>query len=102
MAELVSISPNALRAVCERYGVRRIYVFGSVAANSARPDSDIDFLVEFFQPQSTTYFTLVGLESELAGIVGSLGRRVHVTSMDDVPAPVLQHLIAAAPLAYAA
>lgn len=102
MFDLVSKSPSALRAVCERYGVKRMYVFGSVAANTAQPDSDLDLLVEFLQPQLVTYFTLVGLQSDLAGIVGLSGRRVHVTSMDDVPASVLQSLISAAPLAYAA
>ena len=31
----------------ERFGVRRLAVFGSVARNEAREDSDIDVLVEF-------------------------------------------------------
>jgi len=31
-------------------GVASLYVFGSVARGDARPDSDIDFLVEFGKP----------------------------------------------------
>jgi len=31
-------------------GVASLYVFGSVARGEARPDSDIDFLVEFAKP----------------------------------------------------
>lgn len=30
-----------------KYGARRIRVFGSVSCGEERPDSDIDFLVEF-------------------------------------------------------
>ncbi|MBL8250805.1 MAG: nucleotidyltransferase domain-containing protein, partial [Candidatus Competibacter sp.] len=34
-------------AAGRRYGARRIRVFGSVARGEERPDSDIDFLVDF-------------------------------------------------------
>lgn len=33
--------------LAERYGVRSIHVFGSVATRTDRPDSDLDLLVEF-------------------------------------------------------
>jgi predicted nucleotidyltransferase len=36
-----------VRALGARYGVRRIRVFGSVARGEARPDSDIDLLVDY-------------------------------------------------------
>jgi len=37
-----------LEALCRRYGVRRLEVFGSAAAGQERPgESDLDFLVEF-------------------------------------------------------
>ena len=36
-----------VRALGARYGVRCIRVFGSVARGEARPDSDIDFLVDY-------------------------------------------------------
>ena len=34
------------RAELERFGVRSISIFGSVARGDARPDSDVDVLVE--------------------------------------------------------
>lgn len=34
-------------ALASRHGVRNLRVFGSVARGEARPDSDIDLLVEF-------------------------------------------------------
>ena len=36
-----------VRALGARHGVRRIRVFGSLARGEARPDSDIDLLVEY-------------------------------------------------------
>ncbi len=40
---------NEILALSGQYGVRRIRVFGSVARGEERPDSDIDFLVDFPQ-----------------------------------------------------
>jgi len=36
----------------KRLGVKSLRLFGSVARNEARPDSDIDFLVEFISEPS--------------------------------------------------
>jgi len=37
-----------LQALCRRYGVRRLELFGSAATGQDRPgESDLDFLVEF-------------------------------------------------------
>jgi len=38
---------NAIAALCSQYGAKRMRVFGSVARGEERPDSDVDFLVEF-------------------------------------------------------
>ena len=36
-----------IQEIGHRYGARRIRVFGSVVRGEERPDSDVDFLVEF-------------------------------------------------------
>lgn len=59
----------------ERFGVRSIAIFGSVARNEARPDSDVDVLVEFVAPVG--FFELVRLERHLADL---FGRRVDLTT----------------------
>lgn len=38
---------DAILALAGRYGARHMRVFGSVARGEERPDSDVDFLVEF-------------------------------------------------------
>jgi predicted nucleotidyltransferase len=59
----------------ERFGVRSIAIFGSVARNEARPDSDVDVLVEFAAPVG--FFELIRLEQHLADL---FGRRVDLTT----------------------
>jgi hypothetical protein len=38
---------DIIHAACRQFGAQRIRVFGSVARGEDRPDSDIDFLVDF-------------------------------------------------------
>ena len=38
---------DAIATLGRQFGARRIRVFGSVARGTERPDSDIDFLVDF-------------------------------------------------------
>ena len=40
------VKRDAIFALGNQYGARRIRVFGSVARGEERPDSDIDFLVD--------------------------------------------------------
>lgn len=58
-----------------RYGVQRLFLFGSRARGDAQAESDLDLLVEF--EQIPTLFDLVRLEQELAD---DLGIRVQVVT----------------------
>lgn len=45
-----------LQALCRRFGVRRLEVFGSAATGRLQPEtSDLDFLVEFELPAGPGY-----------------------------------------------
>lgn len=60
---------EAILAACRQYGARRIRVFGSVARGEERPDSDIDFLVDF--PRGYDLFAQrLPLAERLAEITG--------------------------------
>ena len=48
MSPLLAQHRSELEALCRRYGVRRLELFGSAAVGQDRPgQSDLDFLVEF-------------------------------------------------------
>jgi predicted nucleotidyltransferase len=59
----------------ERHGARNVRIFGSVARGDARPDSDIDLLVEM-APAHSPFFP-GGLIADLQDM---LGRPVHVVT----------------------
>ena len=63
IARLKEAEP-ALRA----RGIRRAAVFGSVARGDARPDSDIDILVEFEPGREGTIYDYVALKEFVAGL----------------------------------
>jgi uncharacterized protein len=61
MHPAVAVHRESIAAVCQRYGIRRLEVFGSAArATGFEPGrSDIDLLVEFdaeARPDLATYF----------------------------------------------
>jgi predicted nucleotidyltransferase len=49
----VAAALERLHAQIARLGVRRLALFGSVQRGTARPDSDVDLLVEFAAGQKT-------------------------------------------------
>jgi len=53
----------------EQFGVRSLALFGSVARDQAKPDSDVDLLVEFNQP--TGLFRMFALQDRLESMLGS-------------------------------
>ena len=55
--------------LCERYGVKELAVFGSVARGEATADSDVDLLY-VLAPGARLGFALNRLEDELAEIFG--------------------------------
>jgi predicted nucleotidyltransferase len=52
----------------DRFGVRSLSLFGSVARDEARPDSDVDLLVDFDGP--TTFDGHMGLLVYLEDLLG--------------------------------
>ena len=60
---------DTIEVAARQYGARRIRVFGSVARREERPDSDIDFLVDF--PPGYDLFTQrLPLAQRLSEITG--------------------------------
>ena len=75
-AEVIALATARRDEIVQRFGVRSLALFGSVARDEGRPDSDIDFLVEFDGP--TTFDRHMGL---LVYLEDLLGRRVDVITV---------------------
>ena len=73
MIRLIEDKRDAIEALCRKYGVARLEVFGSAADDTFEPGrSDVDFLIEFLPGQDlgpwlSLYFDLKGELEQLLG-----------------------------------
>jgi uncharacterized protein len=82
MRERLFFDSEALAAVCRRYRIRRLSLFGSTLSGVARPDSDVDLLVEFESEAKPSLLTMAEIELELALLLN--GRRVDLRTAGDL------------------
>jgi hypothetical protein len=80
---------SAIAALGGQYGARRIRVFGSVARGEERPDSDVDFLVDF--PRGYDLFAQrLPLTERLADL---LHRRVELVPEHELNRHIRDHVL---------
>ena len=82
---LPELDRKALAAICRKYGVKKMSLFGSAARGEMRPDSDVDLLVEFKRSSKTTYFDFARLQDELSPLFGK--REVHIAGPEILENP---------------
>ncbi len=72
-------------ALCRRFGVRRLEVFGSATSSEFDPArSDIDFLVELEPPDGTNRFdAFFGLKEALEALLGRAVDLVDPSALDN-------------------
>jgi len=51
---VIELSCEDLRKLAQHYRIRRLVLFGSAARGTAKPDSDIDLLVEYEPEQASS------------------------------------------------
>ena len=68
LEELLKHRRQEILAVAARHGARNLRVFGSVARGEARPDSDLDILVDMEPGRSL--FDMGGLLTDLEDLLG--------------------------------
>ena len=88
----------ALAALCHRHRIRRLALFGSVLKGTARPDSDIDLLVEFEPGLAPGLLGISSIEIELGQL---LGRKVDLRTADDLSPHFREEVLRQAQVAYA-
>ena len=73
MIEDIELHRGELQALCRRFHVRRLDLFGSAARGHFDPEhSDIDFLVKFDRahPEALSLNTYFGLKESLEALLG--------------------------------
>ena len=78
MIALVEDNKDAIVALCERYGVRRLSVFGSAATGTFDPaTSDVDFLVDLGEYDDRVGRRFMRL---IVALEDMMGRRIDVVT----------------------
>lgn len=70
MAEFAAPPPDKLNALCRRWKISKLCLFGSQARGDARPDSDVDLLVEYAPDADWSLFDVARLRDEMADLFG--------------------------------
>lgn len=79
---LASLDETTLAHFCRAHGIRRLALFGSQLKGNARPDSDVDLLVEFEPGRTPGLLGISAMEIELSGLLG--GRKVDLRTAADL------------------
>jgi predicted nucleotidyltransferase len=82
MHQALSLDEGTLARICEAYRVRKLSLFGSQLKGTARPESDIDLLVEFAPDAHPTLLDLAQIEAELSAAMN--GRKVDLRTPEDL------------------
>ena len=82
MTHSVFRDQHALAAICRRYHIRRLSLFGSILKGSDRPESDVDLLVEFEPEARPSLLTMARIEIELSTLLS--GRKVDLRTAQDL------------------
>lgn len=84
----VAAKRDKILILADRFEIKNIRIFGSVARHEAREGSDIDFLVEF--PPGTSLLTHAAFQRELAEL---LGCDVDVASVNGIKEQIRRSVI---------
>jgi len=88
----IEIPKDKITEFCRRNRIRRLALFGSVLRNEARPDSDVDVLVEF-TPAEKTFDRFMALADLLED---TLEHPVEVVTTESLSPFIGPHILAEA------
>jgi hypothetical protein len=86
---VLSYDKEALAHLCRSHRIRRLSLFGSVLRGTDRPNSDVDFLVEFERDAVPGLLGLAEIEAELSAL---LGRPVDLRTTNEL-SPHFRHAV---------
>ena len=85
---LIELNIDRIIALCKKYKVNKLFVFGSILSDRFNKESDVDFIVNFDKAQVTDYFSnFFDLKYALEEI---LGREVDLLEEQTIKNPYLK------------
>ena len=78
VSEKLRISQTKLEAMCRKYGIAKLSLFGSASRNELTPESDVDLMVEFSPDSHASLFDITAMQDEFSGAFG--GRRADIVT----------------------
>lgn len=99
VAALTHLPSGDLATICQHHGIHKLSVFGSRLKGTARPDSDLDLLVEF-EPGRVP--GLIGLSSIEIELTEALGIKVDLRTAQELSPYFREEVLQQAQVAYAA
>ncbi|GAB4137563.1 MAG: nucleotidyltransferase family protein [Cyanobacteria bacterium J069] len=82
----IDVPIHKIAALCDRWHIEKLALFGSVLREDFAPDSDVDVLVEFEDGFTPGFFKLYQIQEELSELFGK-------RSIDLVTPKFLNHRI---------
>jgi uncharacterized protein len=100
MTKFVFPDLGALKDLCKRHHITRLALFGSTLKGTARPDSDVDLLVEFDPAHIPGYFELYDMEQDFSRLLG--GKKIDLRTLGDLSRYFRDEVARTAEVQYAA
>ena len=99
MHKSLNLEQAAVAQFCRQHRIRRLALFGSQMKGTARPDSDIDLLVEFNPDGIPGLFGIAAMEQQLSAMLG--GRKVDLRTEQDLSRHFRDEVVRTAEVQYA-
>ena len=100
MERLLNLDAEALAQFCKAHHIRRLSLFGSQLNGTARPDSDVDLLVEFEPDHVPGLLGIAAMELTLSEMLG--GRPVDLRTAQDLSRHFRDEVVRTAEVQYVA
>ena len=81
----IEIPANEIAALCNRWQVLELALFGSVLRDDFGPESDVDVLVSFDTGARHTLLDIVQMQEELSAVLGREADLVERTAVEQSP-----------------
>jgi uncharacterized protein len=85
--QMINLPMEDITALCKRYHVRELALFGSAAKGNLKKGSDIDLLVDFEPEAQVGFITLSRMQRELSNLIH---RKVDLVPKGGLK-PILRH-----------